>query len=128
MNVLYLNHSGQMSGAEQSLRSLLWQLRRAHPEVSPVVALPGAGPLAELLRDEKWNVAFAPLRRLQRPSNLLSGMTALAHVLRTAPFVTRLVKQTGSHLIHSNSTTAHLVGGLAGGRSLRLGPKAPPLR
>ena len=42
-----------------------------------------------------------------------------AHVLRTAPFVARLVKQTGSHLIHSNSTTAHLVGGLAAERTLK---------
>lgn len=116
MNVLYLNHSEQISGAEQSLRSLLWQFRRAHPEVAPILVLPGAGPLAEMMRDEEWNVTFAPLRRIARPANALGGMSALVHVLRTAPFVTRLVKQTHCDLVHSNSTTAHLVGGLAAER------------
>lgn len=117
MHVLYLNHAGQISGAEQSLRALLWQLRRAQSSVEPVIALPGAGPLAELLRDEGWNVTFAPLRRLQRPHGLLGGMTALMHILQTAPFVTRLIRQTDSQLVHSNSTTAHLVGGLAAERA-----------
>jgi glycosyltransferase involved in cell wall biosynthesis len=117
MNVLYLNHSAQISGAENSLRALLWQFRRAHPEVEPVIALPGMGPYPELLRDEEWNVTFAPLRRLQRPNNLVSGMGALFHVLRTAPFVARLASRTGAQLIHSNSTTDHLVGGLAAGRT-----------
>ncbi len=117
MNVLYLNHSEQISGAEQSLRSLLWQFRRAHPEVAPILALPGSGPLAEMMRDEEWNVTFAPLRRVARPANALGGMAALVHILRTAPFVTRLVRQTRSELVHSNSTTAHLVGGLAAERT-----------
>ncbi len=119
MNVLYLNHSEQVSGAEQSLRALLWEFRREHSDVEPVVALPGAGPFADMLRAEEWNVTFAPMRRLQRPNNLLSGMTALMHVLRTVPFITRLVHQTDSELIHSNSTTAHLVGGLAGERTVK---------
>ena len=117
MNVLYLNHSGQVSGAEQSLRALLWQFRRAHVDVEPVIALPGAGPFADLLRDGEWNVTFAPLRRLQRPHNFISGMAGLVDILRTAPFLVRLVRQTDSHLIHSNSTTAHLAGGLAAERA-----------
>ncbi|HVF10089.1 MAG TPA: glycosyltransferase family 4 protein [Abditibacteriaceae bacterium] len=117
MNVLYLNHSGQVSGAEQSLRALLWQFRRAHVDVEPVVALPGAGPFADILRDGEWNVTFAPLRRLQRPQNFISGMAGLVEILRTAPFLARLARQTDSHLIHSNSTTAHLAGGLAAERA-----------
>jgi glycosyltransferase involved in cell wall biosynthesis len=115
-HVLYLNHVGQMSGAEQSLRALLWQFRRDRNEVDPVVALPGGGPFSELLRDEGWNVTFAPLRRLHRPQGFLDGMTALVHILQTAPFITRLARQTGTQIIHSNSTTAHLVGGLAAER------------
>jgi len=117
LHVLYLNHSGQISGAEQSLRSLLWQLRRSGIEFDPVVALPGSGPFADVLRDENWNVTFAPLRRLQRPNGLVSGLTSLAHILSTAPFITRLAQQTRAQIIHSNSTTAHLVGGLAAGRA-----------
>ena len=116
-NVLYLNHVAQISGAEQSLRSLLWQFRRTHVDLEPIVALPGSGPLAELLRDEEWTVTFAPLRRLQRPNSLISGMAALLYIMRTAPFVARLIQQTRSHLVHSNSTTAHLVGGVAAERA-----------
>ena len=119
MNVLYLNHVGQLSGAEQSLRALLWQFRRARVEVEPVIALPGAGPLADLLREEGWNVTFAPLRRVQRPRGVISGMGALVHVLRTAPFLSRLIQKTHTNLVHSNSTTAHLVGGLAAARANR---------
>ena len=37
-------------------------------------------------------------------------MAALFYILRTTPYVARLVQQSRSHLIHSNSTTAHLVG------------------
>jgi glycosyltransferase involved in cell wall biosynthesis len=119
VNVLYLNHSEQVSGAEQSLRALLWEFRREHSEVEPVVALPGTGPFADMLRAEEWNVTFAPMRRIHRPNNLLGGMATLMHVLRTVPFITRLVHQTDSELIHSNSTTAHLVGGLAGERTVK---------
>ena len=114
MNILYLNHSEQMSGAENSLRALLWQLRRAYPEIEPMLALPGSGPFSQTMREEGWNVTFAPMRRIARPTNLISGMTTLVHVLRTAPFVAQLAANTKCDLIHSNSTTAHLVGGLAG--------------
>ncbi len=116
ISVLYLNHSGQISGAEQSLRSLLWQIRRERLDIEPTIALPGGGVFSEMMREEGWNVTFAPLRRIQRPQGAISAMTTLMHVLRTTPFIQKLAKQIGARLIHSNSTTAHLVGGLAGER------------
>ncbi|RYX85422.1 glycosyltransferase family 1 protein [bacterium] len=112
--VLYLNHSAQMSGAEASLRSLLWGLRRADAPIDPLVALPGEGPLTSLLRDEGWSVTLAPLRRLHRPRGLIDTMGALLHVLQTSPHICRLVQGANAKIIHSNSTTAHVVGGLAG--------------
>lgn len=115
-SVLYLNHVSQMSGAEQSLRALLWQFRRDGTDIDPLVVLPGSGPFADLMRDEAWNVTFAPMRRLHRPHGFIDGVASLVHVLQTAPFIARLGKQTGAHIIHSNSTTAHLVGGLAAER------------
>ena len=117
LSVLYLNHSGQTSGAEQSLRSLLWQFRRENAEIEPIIGLPGGGPFAELLRDEEFSVTFAPLRRIQRPQSLVAGFSTYLHVTRTAPFITKLVKQTGAQLIHSNSTTAHLVAGIAAAKA-----------
>jgi len=115
-SVLYLNHSGQISGAEQSLRALLWEFRRSGAEIDPIVGLPGGGPYADLLRAEEFNVTFAPLRRMARPQNPLTGLTALFYIARTAPFITKLAQQTKAQLIHSNSTTAHLVAGMAAER------------
>jgi len=112
--VLYLNHSAQMSGAEASLRSLLWGLRRADAPIDPLIALPGEGPLTALLRDESFSVTLAPLRRLARPRGLVDTMASLLHVLQTAPHICRLAVGANARLIHSNSTTAHIVGGLAG--------------
>ncbi len=112
--VLYLNHSAQMSGAEASLRSLLWGLRRADAPIDPLIALPGEGPLTSLLRDEGWSVTLAPLRRLERPRGLIDTMTSLLHVIQTAPHICRLANGSSAKIIHSNSTTAHIVGGLAG--------------
>lgn len=117
--VLYLNHSAQMSGGEASLRSLLWGLRRADQPIEPILALPDGGPFSELMREEGWNVTLAPLRRLHRPRGIIDGMTSLLHVLQTAPHICRLADQSGAKIIHSNSTTAHLVGGVAGERTGR---------
>ena len=117
--VLYLNHSAQMSGAEVSLRALLRGLRQSNAPFEPLVALPGDGPFAGELREENWNVSFAPLRRLQRPRGIIDGMASLLHVLQTAPHICRLVDKSGARLIHSNSTTAHLVGGVAAERTNR---------
>ncbi len=115
--VLYLNHSAQMSGAEASLRSLLWGLRRADAPIDPLVALPGEGPLTSLLRDEGWSVTLAPLRRLERPRGLVDTMASLLHVLQTAPHICRLANGSDAKIIHSNSTTAHIVGGIAGDKT-----------
>ena len=79
--VLYLNHSAQMSGAEASLRALLKGLRQIDAPFEPFVALPGDGPFATELREENWNVSFAPLRRIQRPRGIIDGMASLLHVL-----------------------------------------------
>ena len=117
--VLYLNHSAQMSGAEASLRALLGGLRQMDAPYEPLVALPGEGPFATLLREEKWNVSFAPLRRLSRPRGLIDGMASLLHVMQTAPLICRLIDKSGAKIVHSNSTTAHLVGGVAAERTNR---------
>jgi hypothetical protein len=117
--VLYLNHSAQMSGGEASLRSLLWGLRRADQPYDPIIALPDGGPFSEVLREEGWSVTLAPLRRLQRPRGIIESMASLVQVLQTAPMICRLVESTGAKIVHSNSTTAHLVGGVAGERTGR---------
>jgi glycosyltransferase involved in cell wall biosynthesis len=112
VNVLYLNHVATAGGAEMSLRALLHELRRAHPEISTVLAMPD-GAFCEQMRAENFMVAFAPLRRIERPKNLPDAGRALFHILRSVPPVSRLVSSTQSDVVHCNSTTAHMVGGLA---------------
>ncbi len=113
---MYLDHTSQISGGEQSLHALLHELRRSHDDIDATIALPSSGPFADQLRDEGWAVSFVPLRRLQRPTNFISGLTTLAHVLQTAPHISRLARNLNAQVVHSNSTTAHLVGGLAAER------------
>ena len=116
IQVLYLDHTSQISGGEQSLHALLRELRRTYDDLEATIALPGSGPFADQLRDEGWSVSFAPLRRLQRPTNFFAGLATLAHVLQTAPHISKLARNLGAQIVHSNSTTAHLVGGLAAER------------
>ena len=117
IQVLYLDHTSQVSGGEQSLHALLREMRLSYEdEVAPTVALPGSGPFADQLRDEGWAVTFAPLRRLHRPTNFFAGLATLAHILQTAPHISKLARNLGAQIVHSNSTTAHLVGGLAAER------------
>lgn len=120
INGLWLNHTTLVSGAEESMRAVLaqWQAgkRGEFRDIDAVAAVPGDGPLAQRLREEGTGVVFAPLRRLSRPSGLFDSASVLAHVLQTVPFVARLARQTNSHLIHSNSSTAHLIGGTAARR------------
>ncbi len=120
INALWLNHTTLISGAEESMRAVLAQWQRGgrseFRDIDAVAALPGEGPLALLLREEGTGVVFAPLRRLSRPNGLFDTAALVTHVLQTAPFVSRLIRQTNSHIVHSNSSTAHLVGGIAAGR------------
>lgn len=114
--VLYLNHVSEMSGAEQSLYALLRQFRRARSGIEPIVALPGEGPFVELLREQSWDVSSIPIQRLERPQSLRDGIDSLRYILRVVPQVARLGRESRAQIIHSNSTTAHLVGGPAARR------------
>ena len=120
INGLWLNHTTLVSGAEESMRAVLAQWQRGKRgefrDIDTVAALPGDGPLSQQLRGDGIGVVFAPLRRLSRPSGLFDSASLVTHVLQTVPFVSRLVRQTNSHIIHSNSSTAHLIGGIAARR------------
>ncbi len=120
VNALWINHTTLVSGAEESMRAVLaqWQKgkRGEFRDIDAVAALPGEGPLALLLREEGTGVVFAPLRRLSRPNGLFDTASLVTHVWQTTPFVARLIRQTNSHIVHSNSSTAHLIGGIAARR------------
>ncbi len=116
MNVLYVNHTGKVSGGERSLLDLL----RALPaDVSPCVATPD-GELGAVAR--QLGVPVVPIHGTEASLRLhpLHTTTRLASLLRSAVQVRRAASAHRAALIHANSTRAGLVAAIA----TRLG--APP--
>ena len=113
MRVLYLNHTGQMSGGEHSLIDLLSGLPAS---VSPVLACPG-GDLEDAAR--KLGVHVVPLRGTKGSLRLHPRHTARAvnDFAADAIRVRRLVREHRIDLIHANSVRAGIVAALAGVRS-----------
>ncbi len=111
MRILYLNHVSEISGAEMSLLSLLGGLDKARYE--PVCVVPGPGPLTDRLREVSLQVRYAPFVRFKRTRNPLL-LFAYANLLPvTVKPLVRYLMRNEVHLIHSNSTLAHLHGALA---------------
>ena len=105
MRVLYVNQTGQMSGAERSLLALLTGLGGA---VEPLVACP-EGDLAEAL--EKRGVPWTPIVGTQASFRLHPAYTSrsLLEVGRSALSLRRLATRSRPDLIHANTTRAALL-------------------
>ncbi len=115
MNVLYVNHTGEVSGAERSLLGLLAALP---DEVRPLVATPG-GRLAEVLAG--LDVPATPITGTAGSLRLhpLHTPQALVELSLAAAQVHRAARRHGAELVHANSIRAGIVLGLA-----RLAPAA----
>jgi len=105
-NILYLSHSAQLYGAEQSLLLLLKGLDRNR--FSPVVVLPGEGPLKERIEALAIPVEIVPSIRgwLTRRS----GVMRVLHHIGLVPFLvcsvwklTKLIRRYRIDLVHTNS-------------------------
>lgn len=109
MNVLYVNHTSQVSGGERSLLDLLGGLPE---DVSPVIACP-PGPLADAVRGRgvEWHrlPAFEASLRLH-PLYTPAGLAGLG---TAAVVVARLADRTGADLVHGNSVRSALIASLA---------------
>jgi glycosyltransferase involved in cell wall biosynthesis len=105
MRVLYVNQTGQMSGAERSLMSLLAGLG---DEVEPVVACPD-GELATAV--EAAGIRREPIAGTQASFRLHPLHTArgLLELGRSALGVRRLVARLRPDLVHANTTRAGLL-------------------
>jgi glycosyltransferase involved in cell wall biosynthesis len=117
MNILYVNHSSGISGAERSLLELLAGLG---PDVSATVACPD-GPLAGMVRELRVPLARIPEVRAGlrlHPWFTAIGMRDLA---RAALALRRLGSRLRLDLIHANSVRAGIVAALAAR------PGGPPL-
>lgn len=109
MKVLYLNHTGLMSGAERSLLELVGALPA---DVSGLVASP-EGPFAAAAREAGSEVARVPAAEASLRLHPLHTPLALGGLLRAALATARLARRRGADLVHANSVRAGLVAAAA---------------
>jgi len=109
--ILFLNHVSRMSGAENSLLSLVAALNRK--KFRPLLVCPGDGLLPDMVRKVEVATHYLPLKRLYRTINPFRLLAYGLHILRVARRIRKLVKAEGVSLVHANSTTAQIYGGLA---------------
>jgi len=118
MNVLYLNTSGQMGGAETSLSTLIASLRELHPEWRLSLILGEDGPLAACADKLGARVRVVPLP----PELALLGggarfglgwpwkvLRSLAPTLRYRTRLKAAIRETRPDVIHTNGSKMHFL-------------------
>jgi glycosyltransferase involved in cell wall biosynthesis len=105
-NVLYVNHTSQLGGAEHSLLLLLEHIDRAR--FNPVAVVPQTGPLTEALDaiGVPWHIAS--MARLKRTLNPVRLCRYFAMWRQAGGQIERLIGELSIDLVHANATTAHL--------------------
>lgn len=112
VRVLFLGHSGALSGAELFLAGMLAHAR----DVDPVVVLLEDGPLRERLEDQGVRVVLClmPVSLLGVAKRSLGGLRGVAGSAGALPrFVRRLarvVRELEPDVLYTNSAKAHIVG------------------
>ncbi len=111
VNILYVNHTGEIGGAEVSLLLLLKNLDRALYE--PIAVCPLRGSLARELG--KISVTFEEINfhRVRRTLNpvklLISTFFFFRHMLR----IFQIVRNQNIKLVHANSLKSAIISGLS---------------
>jgi glycosyltransferase involved in cell wall biosynthesis len=105
VKILYLNHTGLVSGAERSLLTLVEGLPR---EVEPLVACP-AGPLAAASRALGVPVTEIPGTDASLSLHPLHTSRGVADLVRSALAVRATVRSSKPDLAHANTIRAGLV-------------------
>lgn len=105
IKVLYVNHTGQVSGAEKSLLELV---RGASPAISPIVACPD-GPLAGAVAELGVERVSIPAVDGSLKLHPRYTSVALSTIARGALAVHAAAKRHGVSVIHANSIRAGLL-------------------
>jgi glycosyltransferase involved in cell wall biosynthesis len=116
VNVLYVDHTSLVSGAQRALLDLL---RGLPPEVVPTLMCPD-GRLAEMARATGVAVRIIPGTSASLRLHPVHTPRAAGEIVRSAMAVRRTVEAVGADVVHANSIRA----GLIAGTVRRLG--APP--
>ena len=115
MRVLYVNHTGQVSGGE---KSLLEVLRRAAPAISPIVACP-EGPLADAVAQIGVERVAIPGMDCSLKLHPRDTAKALSDAIRSGVSVRAATRRHNVSLVHANTIRAGLIATLA---AVRRGP------
>ena len=115
MKVLYVNHTGQVSGGEKSLLELV---RGASPLVSPIVACPD-GPLVDALRE--LGVPRVSIRGMDAGLKVHPWHTtrAISDIARSANAIRAAACHRDVGVVHANSIRAGLLATLIADRHRR---------
>ena len=117
--VLFLDHTAKLGGGEIALYHLLLHLDRER--FSPLVVLGEEGPLADKLRDWGVETCVAPLaggvantRKDSLGAGSLLRVREMGAILGYCWRLSRLIRERGVQLVHTNSLKADIIGGVAG--------------
>lgn len=111
VNILYVNHTGEIGGAEVSLLLLLKNLNRALYQ--PVIACPLKGSLARELG--KISVAFEEIdfHQVRRTLNPVRLLVAIFFFFRHMTRIFQIVHSQNIKLVHANSLKSAIISGLS---------------
>ena len=122
MRIVYLSPSGQLGGAETSLREILSAVRVTEPDWELWLILGQDGPLAEQARQLGVQVKVLPfprgVARIGESNNgrLRTLLSLLSQVVSVATYVrslAQLLKKVQADIIHTNGLKMHVLGALA---------------
>lgn len=108
MRIIYLNHSGKVSGGEISLLTFFKGLKEKK-EIEPILACPAEGTLKE--RAQSMGLPIMDIEPFEAgfTKNPLSFLSYGVKLLRTARKFASIVKELNADLIDANSVRAGLV-------------------
>ncbi len=107
-NIAYVNQTSKISGAEQSLLSLLERLDRSF--FNPFIVLPEEGPLGKKSHEMGLGTLIIPFMvKLGEPHRAKKS----GDMLKAVYAMVRLIREKGIKIVHSNSLRTCYLSGLA---------------
>jgi glycosyltransferase involved in cell wall biosynthesis len=109
--ILYMSHTGRVSGAERVLLHMLSVVERSQYE--PVVMCPADGDLAAMVRAAGFECVPMPAVQARFSANPLRILRAIASVAATALATRRQIRNMAPRGIHANTVRAGIIATLA---------------